>query len=142
MNKIPTVAALLIKDGKVLLVREEAGSGHITGMHGIPSGRVDERESEIDAAVREFGEETGLFAEKKDLSEFPNNYYEASIPRKDGTVKTFTWRVFKVSNFSGELKGGSETTPIWVDIEKLDELEKDGRLLPNTINAVKAATTS
>ncbi len=141
-DRIPTIGVVAIKDGQVLLVREERESLHLTGMYGLPSGRVEEGETELDAAVREFSEETGLVADKKDFSQFPKNYFEASIPRKDGTIADFAWRVFKVTNFQGELKGNKETTPGWHSFEDLEKLERAGKLLPNAIAAVKAATTS
>lgn len=141
MNRIPTVGIVAIKEGKVVLVKHEEAAAHLTGMYGLPAGRLFVGETELDAAVREFAEETGLAANKKDFSEFPNNYYEASILRKKG-MEDFAWRVFKVSRFSGELKPSEEVTPEWIEIDKMDDLERKGVLLPNTINAVKAALNS
>lgn len=141
MKRIPTVGIVAIKEGKVVLVKHKEAAAHLTGMYGLPAGRLFTGETELDAAVREFAEETGLKATKKDFSEFPNNYYEATIPRKSG-IEDFTWRVFKVNKFSGELKSSEEVTPEWIEIDKMDDLERKGVLLPNTINAVKAAANS
>ncbi len=141
MKRIPTVGVVAIRAGKVALVRHEEAAAHLTGMYGLPAGRLLAGETELDAAVREFAEETGLAADKKDFSEFPNNYYEASILRKKG-MEDFAWRVFKVNKFSGELKPNLEVIPQWIEIDKMDDLERKRILLPNTISAVKAALNS
>jgi len=133
---IPTVGVVAISDGRVLLVRHEDGAGHLTGVYGLPSGRINNDESEQQAAAREFHEETGLYAKDIDFTEFKKNYYIADIPRKDGTIKRFGWRVFKVKNFWGELQSSEETTPEWVALEKLSNLENENKLLPNTITAI------
>lgn len=136
---IPTVGAVAISDGRVLLVRHEDGAGHLTGVYGLPSGRINNDESEQQAAAREFHEETGLYAKEIDFTEFKNNYYIADIPRKGGTIKRFGWRVFEVKNFWGELQSSEETTPQWVDMKDLRDLEEEGKLLPNTIIVIREA---
>ena len=133
---IPTVGVIAISDDKVLLVRHEEGAGHLTGVYGLPAGRVNDDESEQQAAAREFHEETGLNAKDIDFKEFKNNYYVADIPRKDGTIKRFGWRVFRVQNFYGELKASDETTPEWIEIKKLGKMEEEKKLLPNTFLVV------
>ncbi|HVZ11897.1 MAG TPA: NUDIX domain-containing protein [Patescibacteria group bacterium] len=138
-NITPSAAALVIDGDQVLLVRTEEGAEHITGMYGLPSGRVDEGETEKEAARRELEEESGIVADLSDLSEFEGNYYQAKIPRKDGSIKNFGWRVFRVSKWSGELGSDGNTTPEWVSIAGLEEFDKAGKLLPNTINAINAA---
>lgn len=132
MITIPTIGVVALQDNKVLLVRSGDASGHITGTYGLPSGRVDEGETEIKAAVREFSEETGLVANIGDLTEFKNNTFTAEIPRKDGTIKRMFWRVYFAKNFSGELVSTDETTPEWILIEELDNYN----LLPNVKNAI------
>lgn len=118
MKITPSAAALVINDNKILLIREEEGSGHLTGVYGIPGGHVDEGETEIETAVRELKEETGLITKKEDCREFDGNYFTAEIPRKDGSVINFGWRVYYCKKFSGNLKSNSQTTPYWVDIEE------------------------
>lgn len=133
---IPTVGVIAISENRVLLVRHEEGARHITGIYGLPSGRIDNDESEQQAAAREFHEETGLYAKDIDFKEFKNNYYVADIPRKDGTIKRFGWRVFRVQNFYGDLTSSDETTPEWIEISNLSKLEREKRLLPNTLLVV------
>lgn len=129
---VPTVAVLVYKNDNVLLVKHEEGASHLTGVYGLPSGRINENESEDDAAVRELKEETGLQTAKEDLVEFPNNLYYASIPRKGGEIINFSWRVFIAKQFWGNLVGSSEATPEWVRIDELDKYN----LLPNVNRVV------
>lgn len=128
----PTVAVLIIKDKRVLLVRHKVAAEHPTGVYGLPSGRISEGESEEEAAVRELQEETGLTVQKENLIQFPNNLYHATLPRKDGSFVKFSWRVFLCKDYSGDLRGADETDPEWVEIVNLPKYN----LLPNVQNAV------
>ena len=143
MKVTNAAAAVAIKDGKVLLVEEGEGSSHVTGMLGIPSGRVDPGETEIEAAAREFREETGLTVTLEDLEEFPGNIFHADIPRKNGEIEKFNWHVFRVKNFTGDLlEEGDNVKPMWVEISELEKLQEEGRLHPNVLNAVNNALAS
>jgi len=135
---IPTVAVLIIKDDKVLLVRHTKKAGHLTGTYGLPSGRIDENETERRAAVRELLEETGLQTEEDSLIEFPKNFYIADLERKGGKKLKFGWRVFLCRDYKGKIEESEETIPQWVKIEKLDQYN----LLPNIKDAVVAAQRS
>ena len=136
MNTIvQTVGVVVLKENKVLLVKSGEGSGHITGTYGLPSGRIDFGETATDAAARELQEETGLFVNQKDLVEFPENKFKATIPRKDSPPVTFSWQVFFAKNTTGQLKISDETIPEWVVIDQLDLFN----LLPNTKVAITKA---
>ncbi len=94
-------------------------------------------ETEIHAAARELEEETGLVFTNADLVEFPDNFYTSQLlNRKDQSEreKIYSWRVFLCTSYSGELHNSSETTPQWVNINKL----QDFYLLPNVKNAADA----
>lgn len=54
--------ALIIRDGKLLLLRESSAyaDGTNEGRYDVPGGRIDPAESLIDALMREVKEETGL----------------------------------------------------------------------------------
>lgn len=136
---IPSAAAIAIRDDKILLVREGEQSGHMTGMCGLPGGRVNNDETEQTAAAREFHEETGLYAKTTDFREFENNYYKAEISRKDGSTMNFGWRVFKVLNFFGELKRSDAMAAEWFSLEEIERFESEGKLLPNVLSAIHAA---
>lgn len=139
-SKIPVIASIgvIVTEGnKVLLVRAEEESGHINGMYGLPSGRIDEGETEEEAAVRELAEETGLICSTENLTQFPENYFQADIPRADGTIRRFSWRVLKANIVTGNLRPTPETTPEFVGASRLLQLERERRLLPNTIKAIR-----
>ena len=123
----PTVGILIINGDKVCLVKHGVAAEHLTGVHGLPGGRLNDGENLIDAAVREAWEETGLSINKDDFLKLPKIIY-ADIPRKGGEILSVSWTVYITNKFTGELKGSKETIPEWVEIERVGELT----LLPNT----------
>lgn len=127
---------VVIKEGEVLLVKHTEKAGHITGVYGLPAGRAQDGESEIDTACRELLEETGLQVQPEDLLELPN-VYVAKIKRSDGTVKTMSIKCYLAQKTSGEIHPAEdgETEPEWVVFEKLDSIN----LLPNVKNLVSDA---
>src|SRR3972149_7158226 len=131
---VPTVGVLVFKNDSVLLVCHKEGASHLTDTCGLQSGRIKESESEKEAAVRELLEETGLVTQAGYLIEFPHNFYQASIERKEGEVTNFSWRVFLVQQFSGELKESEETKPEWVSVAEIGRYN----LLSNVYDAIQA----
>lgn len=129
-NIVPTVGALIINDGKVLLVRHGKTSGHLDGKYGLPAGRIREGEEIKEAARRELKEETGLVADPDSLILLPGVWL-ADIERKNGT-KRFSLKVFLAERFQGELKGSAETAPEWIKIEDLEKRD----LLPNVSDVI------
>lgn len=68
MRAIPTdlgVAACVVKDSKILLVKESRGSK--AGFWGMPKGAVDQGESPAKAVLRELREECGIGGKVKGL---------------------------------------------------------------------------
>ena len=135
-----TVGIVAFKDDKVLIVKHGEGSGHINGVCGLPAGHVNEEETLLDAAVREFAEETGLRADSKHFYEFEGNVFSAKIPRKNGRIEEFGFTVFRVTGFDGEIRGeDDEVTPMWVSIDDVIRIYEEGKLLPNVLAAIEAA---
>lgn len=128
---IKSAGIIIIRNKEALLVKHLQKSEHINNVFGIPSGRLNNGESEIDCAIRELKEETGLVTTKKDLIALPNHYV-ATIKRKTGEAKNFSMKVFKCKKFFGELKKNQEAIPMWIKLSKLDKLD----LLPNTKNII------
>jgi len=56
--KPPIAAAVIVKDGRVLMVRRRVAEGTLSWQ--FPAGAVEAGENAADAAVRETAEETGL----------------------------------------------------------------------------------
>lgn len=132
MSEIIPCAGVLISNGnKVLLVKHLKGAGHIEGVYGIPAGRLADGEGEIECAIRELAEETGLVADRNQLHQLSKQYV-APIKRSDGSVKTFSLVVFVTTQFSGVLKDGDDTQPEWVDISHISEMN----MLPNIVEIV------
>lgn len=133
--RVSTVAALAFQGNKVLLVRHGEVAHHLTGVWGLPGGRLDAGESLLDGAAREFQEETGLAPDKATMVQIPT-VYEASIPRKNGEILHTSWNVFLVKKFHGgvmDARDTDETIPEWIEIDTVSELH----LLPNTEDAIK-----
>lgn len=131
MQVIPTVGILAFKDGKLLLVKHGESASHETGIYGWPGGRINEGETVLQAAIREFEEETGLKAKEEDLEEIVHNFEPVDIKRKNGEIKRFSVSLFRCKNFVGELVESDETIPEWVDIVDLEKYN----LLPNVQKA-------
>lgn len=126
MKEVSTVGVIILRDDKVLLVREGEKSAHRTGVYNTPAGRIDANETPMQAAVRELEEESGLQSTEHDLHELPKTYV-ADIVRKSGETVRFHHTVFVCTKFKGDLKATDETVPEWVKIDELDNYT----LLPN-----------
>lgn len=130
---IPAVAILIFKEDDVLLVKHGEKAGHLTGVYGLPAGRIEKHESKMEAAKRELEEETGLKTNLKDFAEFPKNIYTGAFRRKDGSTMLSSMAVFICRKFSGELKSTVETESEWINISKVSQYV----LLPNVEEAVR-----
>jgi 8-oxo-dGTP pyrophosphatase MutT (NUDIX family) len=126
VKKIKSAGILIFKNKKVLLVKHKEKAEHKTGAYGIPAGRLEHDETEIEAAIRETYEETCLKIYKKYLKPLPTLYF-ANIQRKNGQIKNFSLRVFLCSYFDGKPKETEENIPKWVNVDKLGKYN----LLPN-----------
>lgn len=109
-----TVAAVVQRDGKFLLVEEETEAGLAFNQ---PAGHLEEGESLVDAVVREALEETAYHFKPTHLV----GIYNWKHPAKDVTYLRFA--------FAGELRG-------WEAERKLDEGILGARWL--TLDEVKA----
>lgn len=112
-----TVAAVVQRDGKFLLVEEETEAGLAFNQ---PAGHLEEGESLVDAVVREALEETAYHFKPTHLV----GIYNWKHPAKDVTYLRFA--------FAGELRG-------WEAERKLDEGIVGPRWL--TLDEVKATQT-
>ena len=134
-DRTPTVGIVAFKDNKALLVEHSESAQHLTGVWGLPGGRLDDGESLLDAAAREFQEETGLIPDKSTMVQLPT-VHQGDIRRKSGEILKTAWNVFLVKDYTGELMNSDETAPEWVPIEQVSQLSN---LLPNTQNAISEA---
>lgn len=63
---IPASYLVLIKDGKILLLRR-FNTGYEDGRYSMVAGHIDERETFTECIVREAKEEAGIILDEKDL---------------------------------------------------------------------------
>ena len=128
----PSVGVLVYRKNneEILLVKHGKAASHLNDICGLPAGKLEEKESEIEAAVRELSEETGLVTNKEHLNPLPKLYF-GEIKRKEDT-RTFSFRVFICKSWSGKLRKTDETEPFWTKIHDLDKYN----LLPNVKQAV------
>src|SRR3989344_715697 len=129
-----SVGLIAFNEGWVLLVKNTLKSSYREEIYGAPAGRLEKGETEKQAAVREFFEETGLTTTEDDLGDFENNCYSAEIDRKDGK-KVFSIRFLRVKRFEGELKASEATIPEWIELGKAREMN----LVANVKEAIEAA---
>lgn len=124
---------IIIRDGKILLVKAGDASGQINGTISFPGGKVEPNETEKQAAMRELTEESGLVAD--DVIEFPGNYVEATLTLKEGVID-YSFKVYIAQEFTGDLSTSDETEPFWEDLQvarKTKLLGAGNELLENAI---------
>ncbi|CAI0774710.1 pyrimidine (deoxy)nucleoside triphosphate diphosphatase [Serratia entomophila] len=104
MKIIDVVAAIIEKDGKILLAQRGAG-GDQAGRWEFPGGKVEAGESQPQALARELDEELGIQASV--------GSYVASSPwqQAERTIRLHAWRV---GAFSGELQLRCHAEFVWV----------------------------
>jgi 8-oxo-dGTP diphosphatase len=108
-----------VKGGNVLLIRKKRGLG--AGKINAPGGKLEPRETALDAAIRETQEEIGvtpLSLEKRGVLhfQFTNGYSLHCV-------------VFVASDLDGEPVETDEATPFWFGVDDVpyDEMWEDDR---------------
>jgi ADP-ribose pyrophosphatase YjhB (NUDIX family) len=117
---IKSVAVVVFKNEKVLLIKSSKTSGHLTGMYSLPAGRLEKNETYEQAALREFEEESGLKTKAECLIRLPT-FYKANLKRKTGSRQFCAWS-FYCTKYWGKLNASSEGEPQWIDIDQLKNL--------------------
>lgn len=131
---VKTVVVLIFNGDKILTVRHKVGTIAGEGVYGLPGGKLRPEETEIEAAIRELREETGLETSAEDLIQFPGNKFNALLNIK-GQMKPASMTVFICNNYKGELtEETGKTKPEWVDRKRFNLLYET---LPNVLEAVE-----
>jgi ADP-ribose pyrophosphatase len=115
------VGALIVKEGKMILVKRGAEPGK--GEWSIPGGLVELGETVRDAVIREAKEETGLNVEivvDRPLDAFDN----IDIDEKGGFHYHFVLMQFLTHLKSGTLKSSSDAVDAkWVPLEEVEKYD-------------------
>lgn len=110
------VDAIGVKDGKLVLVKRSKEPDK--GMWALPGGMLDWDENAGEAAIREFGEETGLQAK---LGRFVGVY---SNPDRDQFQRVAI--AYEVKIIGGKLKAGDDALDArWFSVDDLPALAVD-----------------
>lgn len=107
---ITVVAALIKKDGKVLIAKRSTGDLNVFGKWEFPGGKVELNESEKDAIKREIKEEFELDINVKNF--IINNV--CVYPKK-----TVDLRLYECEYLSGQFKLHDHSEYCFVEIDKL-----------------------
>ncbi len=134
MNNIVNAGAVIIENGKILLIQE--AEEPFRGKWNFPLGRIEYGETATTAAVREIKEETGYEVE---LTHFLGIYQ--NNPTDEMNVYLV---MFVGTPTSGDLREKSEETlgAKWVTLEEMNKMEDSTLFHPEMRNAVKKALKS
>jgi ADP-ribose pyrophosphatase YjhB (NUDIX family) len=121
MRPIVGVGAVILQDGKIILVKRRAEPGK--GRWSIPGGSVHLSEKVRDAAIREAKEESGLDIEI--IDDRPIDVFDSIITDGNGRTKYhFTLLEFLAKPKSGSLQAAEDAADArWValdDVKKYD----------------------
>jgi 8-oxo-dGTP pyrophosphatase MutT (NUDIX family) len=85
------VQALVVKDGRLLLLHRAAHRDHAPGLWEPVTGKLDEGEDPRDGAAREVREETGLTVEL-DRRPYDSFYFKRGVKQENAVAITFLAR--------------------------------------------------
>jgi len=112
MRQILVTAAVIEKDGKVLLAKRMKGT-HREGRWEFPGGRVEIGENPRDTIKREIREELGIDIEVKEIFEISSHVYEDDD-------KQVILIAFKCEFKGGDIDKKEVADYAWVKIEDMD----------------------
>jgi bifunctional NMN adenylyltransferase/nudix hydrolase len=119
-----TTDAVIVKSGHILLV--ERGHNPGKGLHALPGGFVNQKETLIESCLRELREETGLKLPIKTIREGYKGHKEFDYPDRSERGRTITTAYF-FDLGAGRLplvKGGDDARKaMWVPLHKVFEIQ-------------------
>jgi len=119
MHPVPAVAAVIVQDGKLLLINRAVEPSK--GKWSVPGGSVELGEPLVEALRREVREETGLEIEIENVA----GVFDL-IVRDENENPQYHYVIidFFARAIGGTLAPGSDAADVrWVPIKKLDEYE-------------------
>ena len=107
---IKVVAALIQKDGKILIAKRKYGHDNTGGKWEFPGGKVEQNEDEFNAIEREIKEEFELEIKAKYF--ITNNIHQYS----DITIDL---RLYACEYIKGTFKLHDHSSYLWIDVKDL-----------------------
>jgi ADP-ribose pyrophosphatase YjhB (NUDIX family) len=110
-------AYVLFRDGNKLAFLKRSGTDWMNGYYGLPAGRVDERESFTQAAIREAKEEVGVTL-------IPENLKPVLTWQRRSKDGDWVDVVFEATQWEGELTNAEpdvHSELVWLDMDNLPE---------------------
>jgi 8-oxo-dGTP diphosphatase len=109
--RIVVAAAVIIRDGRVLLTRRAEGQ-HLAGLWEFPGGKLEDGESPEEALVRECQEECGIEVEVAEILEVTHHRY----PEKEVLLL-----FYRCELRGGQVRHLEVADHAWVAPEDLDD---------------------
>ena len=132
MEQIAVVAAVIVRDGKILVAKKRSDQGRFTaGKWEFPGGKIEGNESHVDALIREIGEELRLQIEVKRHLATTSHLYDGKI-----TIQLFVYLCKPTS----DLEVLEHETVEWVtpaELYSLDLSPADAKAVPAIVEAVR-----
>jgi mutator protein MutT len=112
-KKIRTVGCFVENDGRFILLHRQPHKQE-GDKWGLPAGKVDAGESDIDAVVREVHEETGILRSKNDFELM--GVYEFTFPEHDVTFPAYRLQLAAIEPV--RLSEREHQAYLWVSAEE------------------------
>ena len=115
MKKVMTIL-FIRNETNILLGMKKRGFG--TGIWNGFGGKVEEKESILEGAIREVREESGLVLDPNDVNKIGTIHFE----RKSHEVHPYSEvHIYEARKYSGEIMESEEMSPKWFEIQQLPE---------------------
>lgn len=102
------VRTFLINDNKVIVIKYKTNKN--MNYYDIPGGKIEEKESAINASIREFQEETGI--------EIINQKYKGNVIVEYPNM-IFDFDIYLANDYKGNPQEFEENYSMWINIEDL-----------------------
>lgn len=102
------VRTFLINDNKVIVIKYKTNKN--MNYYDIPGGKIEEKESAINASIRKLKEETGI--------EIINQKYKGNVIVEYPNM-IFDFDIYLVNDYKGNPKEFEENYSMWINIEDL-----------------------
>lgn len=109
MKNEKSCGAIVLNENKVLLVQQRK-----SGNYGFPKGHMEDGETEIETAIREVKEETGV-----DIYIMPSFRYSLSYIQNESINKEVVYFIAKTNNFSTICQEAEISNTFWIPIEEV-----------------------